>query len=89
MNVTSRSQGGVGNVKIALMSDKGGGIARSFGCFNITEGVAFRGLYIVDKKMKIRHIRKNKKKFMNSNWDLISFLTVSMTWGLVEMPQRY
>ena len=45
-------------MKIALMSDKGGGMARNFGCYNIDEGVAFRGLYIVDKKMKIRHIRK-------------------------------
>ena len=52
-----RSQGGVGSVKIPLLADKGGHIARAFGCFNEAEGVAFRGLYIVDKKMKIRHIR--------------------------------
>ena len=53
----ARSQGGVGSVKIPLLADKGGHIARAFGCFNEAEGVAFRGLYIVDKKMKIRHIR--------------------------------
>ena len=53
----SRSQGGVGKVKIPLMTDKGGAMARSFGCYNLAEGVAFRGLYIVDKKGKIRHTR--------------------------------
>ena len=52
-----RSQGGVGRVKIPLLADKGGNIAKSFGCFNMSEGVAFRGLYIVDNKMKIRHVR--------------------------------
>ena len=39
------------------MSDKGGNMARSFGCYNLAEGVAFRGLYIVDKKGKVRHTR--------------------------------
>ena len=47
----------MGNVKIPLVSDKGGAMARSFGCYNPVEGVAFRGLYIVDKKGKIRHTR--------------------------------
>ena len=52
-----RSKGGVGNVKFPLLSDKGGVIAKNFGCYNLTDGVAFRGLYIVDNKMKIRHVR--------------------------------
>ena len=55
---TPRSRGGVGNIKIPLLSDKGGNIARSFGCLNKVQGVAFRGLYIMDKKMKIRHMRR-------------------------------
>ena len=55
---TPRSRGGVGNIKIPLLSDKGGNIARSFGCLNKAQGVAFRGLYIMDKKMKIRHMRR-------------------------------
>ena len=34
----SRSLGGVGKVKIPLLSDKGGNIARSFGCLNLSQG---------------------------------------------------
>ena len=35
---TPRSLGGVGKVKIPLLSDKGGNIARSFGCLNLSQG---------------------------------------------------
>jgi len=53
---TPRSQGGVGNIKIPLLSDKGGAIAKAFGCLDADAGVAFRGLYIMDKKGKVRHV---------------------------------
>ena len=33
-----RSLGGVGKIKIPLLSDKGGHIARSFGCLNLSQG---------------------------------------------------
>ena len=56
---TPRSQGGVGNIKIPLLSDKGGVIAKAFGCLKLDEGVAFRALYIMDKKRVIRHIGIN------------------------------
>ena len=56
---TQRSQGGVGKIKIPLLSDKGGVIAKAFGCLKLDDGVAFRGLYIIDKKGKIRHISIN------------------------------
>ena len=56
---TPRSQGGVGKIKIPLLSDKGGSIAKAFGCFKMDDGVAFRGLYIIDKKGKVRHLSIN------------------------------
>jgi len=51
----NRSSGGVGKIKIPLLADTSGEIAKSFGCLKSDEGIAFRGLYIIDDKKTLRH----------------------------------
>ena len=63
---TPRSQGGVGKIKISLLSDKGGAIAKAFGCLKLDNGV-------IDKKGKIRHISINdmgvgRRSVAEVNW---------------------
>merc|ERR1712002_474444 len=56
---TSRKQGGLGEMKIPLLADKNLDIARRYGCLIEEEGIAFRGLYIIDAKGILRQITVN------------------------------
>lgn len=52
---TNRSDGGVGKVKMPMLSDTSGEIAKAYGCLKTDEGIAFRALYIIDPKKILRH----------------------------------
>jgi len=56
---TPRKQGGLGNMKIPLLADKTCEIAKAYGVYKEDEGIAFRGLFIIDDKGNLRQITIN------------------------------
>lgn len=56
---TPRKQGGLGNMKIPLLADKSGDISRRYGVLIEEDGIAFRGLFIIDDKGNLRQITIN------------------------------
>ncbi|KAF8249705.1 thioredoxin-like protein [Wilcoxina mikolae CBS 423.85] len=56
---TARKDGGLGSVNIPLLSDKNHKIAKAYGVLLEEEGVALRGLFIIDPKGVVRQITIN------------------------------
>ncbi|KAL7275455.1 cTPxI [Rhizina undulata] len=56
---TARKDGGLGNVNIPLFSDRNHKLAKDYGVLLEEEGVALRGLFIIDPKGTIRQITIN------------------------------
>ncbi|RUS75706.1 hypothetical protein EGW08_016521 [Elysia chlorotica] len=56
---TPRKQGGLGAMNIPLLADKTMEISKKYGCLKEDEGVAFRGLYIIDDKGTLRQATIN------------------------------
>lgn len=56
---TPRNKGGLGEMDIPLLADKNLEIARSYGVLKEDDGVAFRGLFIIDGHQKLRQITVN------------------------------
>ena len=56
---TPRKAGGLGEMKIPLLADTNHSIARDYGVLIETEGIAFRGLFIIDVKGVLRQITIN------------------------------
>ncbi|XP_019645728.1 PREDICTED: peroxiredoxin-1-like [Branchiostoma belcheri] len=56
---TPRKQGGLGQMKIPILSDKAMTISRDYGVLMEDEGIAFRGLFIIDDKGTLRQITIN------------------------------
>lgn len=56
---TPRKQGGIGEVSYPLISDLDKSICRQYGVLVEKPGIALRGLFIIDKLGKIRHITIN------------------------------
>jgi peroxiredoxin 2/4 len=52
---TPRSHGGIQGVEFPLVSDLNKSIARSFHVLKEDEGIAYRGLFLVDKQGIVRH----------------------------------
>merc|ERR1711988_1039428 len=50
---TPRKQGGLGEMKIPLLADKTGEISKAYGVLKEDEGIAFRGLFIIDEKLRL------------------------------------
>jgi len=57
--MTPRKQGGLGEMKIPLVSDKNHRITRSYGVLDKNQGIAYRALFIIDRQQVIRHITIN------------------------------
>lgn len=55
---TSRRSGGLGPMNIPLLADKSMEISRSYGVLR-EDGIAFRGLFIIDKLQVLRQITMN------------------------------
>ncbi|OQR66652.1 thioredoxin peroxidase-like [Tropilaelaps mercedesae] len=51
---TPKKEGGLGSIDIPLVSDATKNIARKYGVLKEDEGVAFRGLFIIDRKQRLR-----------------------------------
>jgi len=56
---TPRKQGGLGSMNIPLLADKSMSIAKSYGVLKEDEGLAFRGLFIIDDKQVLRQATIN------------------------------
>nr|CAB3265140.1 PER-like peroxiredoxin-like [Phallusia mammillata] len=54
-----RKKGGLGNMKIPLIADKNLQISKDYGVLKEDEGIAFRGLFIIDGKGILRQITIN------------------------------
>lgn len=52
---TPKSKGGIQGVSYPIVSDLNKSIARSFRVLNEEEGIAYRGLFLIDKEGIIRH----------------------------------
>lgn len=53
---TARKDGGLGSVNIPLYSDKNHKLAKDYGVLIEEEGIALRGLFIIDPKGTIRQV---------------------------------
>ncbi|KAL7633616.1 UNVERIFIED_CONTAM: hypothetical protein RMT77_016149 [Armadillidium vulgare] len=56
---TDRKQGGLGSMDIPLLADKNLEIAKSYGVLKEEDGVAYRGLFIIDGKQNLRQVTIN------------------------------
>ena len=56
---TPRKQGGLGKMNIPILADKTHDISRRYGVLKEDEGIAFRGLFIIDDKGNLRQITIN------------------------------
>lgn len=56
---TPRKQGGIGEVTYPLVSDLDKAISRQYGVLVEKPGIALRGLFIIDRGGKLRHITIN------------------------------
>ncbi|KAG0225530.1 Peroxiredoxin-2 [Actinomortierella wolfii] len=56
---TPRTQGGLGEMKIPIIADFTKKIATDYGVLKEDDGVAYRGLFIIDPKQTIRQITIN------------------------------
>lgn len=55
----SREEGGLGDVKVPLLSDSNHRMSRDYGVLFEEEGIALRGLFIIDPEGIIKHITVN------------------------------
>lgn len=56
---TPRKQGGLGKMNIPILADKTKDISKRYGVLKEDEGIAFRGLFIIDGKGILRQITIN------------------------------
>jgi peroxiredoxin (alkyl hydroperoxide reductase subunit C) len=55
---TPRKEGGIGPIKFPLVSDLDKSISRKYGVL-LEAGIALRGLFLIDKQGKVRHLLVN------------------------------
>lgn len=56
---TPRQKGGIQGVQYPILSDLNKSIARDYGVLMQEEGISYRGLFLIDKEGKIRHMVVN------------------------------
>lgn len=54
---TSRKDNGLGGINIPLLSDKNHRLSRDYGVLLEDEGIALRGLFLIDPKGIVRQVR--------------------------------
>lgn len=52
---TPQSKGGIQGISYPLLSDLNKSLARAYNVLNEEEGIAYRGLFLIDKKRIVRH----------------------------------
>lgn len=56
---TPRKHGGLGDIRYPLVADLNKAISRSYGVLLEQEGIALRGLFIIDREGIVRHVTVN------------------------------
>lgn len=56
---TPKTKGGIEGIKYPLISDINKTVAKDYGCLCEEEGIAFRGLFLIDAKGIVRHALVN------------------------------
>ncbi|XP_054714944.1 peroxiredoxin 1-like isoform X2 [Uloborus diversus] len=56
---TPRKDGGIGKMNIPMLADKNGSISKAYGVYKEDQGIAFRGLFIIDDQSRLRQITIN------------------------------
>nr|XP_027198050.1 uncharacterized protein LOC113792340 [Dermatophagoides pteronyssinus] len=56
---TPPNKGGVGDVQFPMISDVSHEIMHAYGCVNRAEHTAFRGLFVMDRELVVRHALVN------------------------------
>lgn len=56
-STVSRKDGGLGSINIPLISDKNHSLSKDYGVLLENEGVALRGLFLIDPKGIVRQVR--------------------------------
>jgi len=54
-----RAQGGLGNIRFPMLADLTRKISTDYGVLSEEQGVAFRGLFLIDKEGTVRHMLVN------------------------------
>ena len=54
-----RTEGGLGQIKFPMLADLTNKISRDYGVYSEEAGVAFRGLFLIDKAGNVRHMLIN------------------------------
>lgn len=54
--MTPRKQGGLSEMKMAIVSDKNHQISKTYGVLDRKEGISLKGLFVIDKDQIIRHV---------------------------------
>merc|ERR1712227_649125 len=54
---TPRKEGGLGQMNIPILADTNHAISKAYGCLKEDEGIAFRGLYIIDRNGTLRLVQ--------------------------------
>ena len=67
---TARNQGGLGDINYPLVSDLKKEIATAYNVLDDAEGVALRGLFIIDPDGVIMHSTINNLPADSDQWDL-------------------
>ncbi len=57
--MTPRKAGGIGDVRYPIISDLTKAISRSYGVLLETQGIALRGLFLIDRDGVLRHMVVN------------------------------
>ena len=57
-STTSRKMGGIGDIKVPLISDKNLRMSRDYGVLIEDEGIALRGMFLIDPNRVVRHVRR-------------------------------
>jgi len=56
---TPRKEGGLGQMNIPILADTNHKLAKAYGCLKEDDGIAYRGLYVIDAKGILRQITIN------------------------------
>lgn len=65
---TSKKDGGLGPVQIPLLSDKNHQLSRDYGVLIDEEGVALRGMFLIDPQGIVRQVRTKNMFYEMDMW---------------------
>jgi len=85
----SRKDGGLGEIKIPLLSDKNQKLSRAYGVLIEEEGIALRGLFLIDPRGVVRQITINDLpvgRSVDETLRLIDAFQFTEKYGEVSSP---